>query len=252
MKKTMKPEFLPALMLLCGGVGMVLRKLLYMAALDEKGLMVVGHPLEAALWLLTLGVFALVAVVAVRLTPNGDFAANFPAGIPGAVGCFVMSASVILTVFMQLPAMGGTMGKIWQVLGLAAGVGLIWVGLCRLDGKKPGFLSHLGLCLFLTIHILSHYQSWSQRSFLQDYLFSMLGAVALTLFSYYQMAFDVDLGKRRMNIGMGLAAIFLCAAALSSCGYWMLYLGGIVWVWTNLGSWEVPEPPVVESAESEQ
>lgn len=246
MKKLMKLEFLPVLMLLCGGAGMLLRKLLYVVAMDGKGLMVAGHPLEAALWLLTLGVFALVAVVAVRMIPNADFAANFPAGIPGAVGCFIMAACVVLTVFMQQPAMGGAMGQLWLVLGMAAGVGLTWVGLCRLDGKKPGFLSHLGLCLFLTVHILSHYQAWSRRPFLQDYLFSLLGAVALALFSYYQMAFDVDLGKRRMTMGMGLAAIFLCAAALSSCGYWMLYLGAIVWVWSNLCSWEVP---AVESVE---
>lgn len=240
MKKWMKYNYLPGLMLACGVLGLVLRELLYMTAVDSQGLMDAGHPLETALWLLTLGVFALVAVLAVRLGGGNDFAANFPAGVPGAVGCFVMAASVILTVFLQQSAMGGTIGRLWRWFGLAAGVGLIWIGLCRLDGKKPGFVSHLGLCMFLTIHILSHYQAWSRRPFLQDYVFSLLGAVVLLLFTYYQMAFDEDLGKRRMTQFMGLASIFLCTAALSSCGYWLLYLGAIGWVWTNLCSWDVP------------
>ena len=41
------------------------------------------------------------------------------------------------------------------------------------------------------------------------------------------------------DLGMGLAAVYLCAVSLSSGEYPFLYLGGIVWVLTNLC---LPEP----------
>ena len=65
--------------------------------------------------------------------------------------------------------------------------------------------------------------------------------MALMFFGFYTAAFAVGSGSRRMLLGMGLAAVYLCAVSLSSGAYSFLYLGGIVWVLTNLCPLE-PKP----------
>ena len=71
----------------------------------------------------------------------------------------------------------------------------------------------------------------------------MAASIALSLFAYYQTAFDVELGNRRMQLGMGLLGSFFCLAAAAGSEDRMLYLGGAVWMLTNLCSLTpMPEP----------
>ena len=54
------------------------------------------------------------------------------------------------------------------------------------------------------------------------------------LFSYYQTAFDVGMGKRRMQLGTGLLTVFACFAAIPGSQTALLYLTGGIWALTNL------------------
>ena len=139
-----------------------------------------------------------------------------------------------------------------NLAALLAVPSLIWVGICRWRGKRPSFLFHAALCLYLTLYAVSHYQTWSSRPQLQDYLFAVAGAILLTLFAYYQTAFDVGLGKRRMQLGTGLMAAFFCIAAPAGGDDLVLYFSGAFWALTNLCRL-VPVPrPRKHSAEPPQ
>lgn len=240
MNKFLQPKNLPILMLASGAAGMGLQWLTYAAAVDGKGLLIPHHPVEIALWLLSIGALALVVSVAVTMGGVGDYAANFPPSPLGAFGNFVMAGAIGATVLYYPCAMGGTIAAAWWWLGLAAAAALIWIGCRRLQGKAPCFVLHLLVCAFLGAHILTHYQLWSGTPQLQDYVFHLLGAMVLLFFGYYQTAFDVDLGMRRMQLTMGMMAIFLCTVALTDTAYPLLYMGGIVWTWTNLCKFQVP------------
>jgi len=111
---------------------------------------------------------------------------------------------------------------------------MILAGTDRLRGRKSNFLLHVVPCLFLAVHIVSHYQSWSGNPQMQNYVFAMLGAMALLFFSFYTAAMEAGCGSRRMLLGMGLAAIYLCLAETASSAYTRLYLAGIFWVMTEL------------------
>lgn len=234
MKKLLKSKYLPQVMLGLGALGLGLHMLLYILGRDVRGLLPACHPAELALWILTVLALSLAFAAGRRTTGKGDYRLNFPASVAGAAGCFVLAGCLVLTLLLQEPEMQGSIGRIWTVLGWASAACLVWAGFCRLREKPPFFACHLVICLFFAIHIVTHYQTWSSTPELMDYLFSMLGAMALLFFAYYRAAFDVDLGKRRRLLTMGLAALYLSVAALAETRFRLLYLGGVVWVMTNL------------------
>ena len=141
-----------------------------------------------------------------------------------------------MTVLTDTVFLAGSLEIAWYYLGLAAPVCLLLAGIARLLGKKPFFLLHVVVCLFFMVHIVARYQLWSANPQLQDYVFSLLGAMALLLFSLYTAAGEAGCGNERMRLGTGLAAIYLCLAELAGTACPALYLGGTIWVLTELCS----------------
>ena len=64
--------------------------------------------------------------------------------------------------------------------------------------------------------------------------FDFFDSVAFALLA--APAFDVGLGRRRMQLATGLMAAYLGYAALSGSGYLILYFGCAVWALTDLCS----------------
>lgn len=240
MKRLLSSKFLPAMTLLLGAVGFLLRLGLYAVAPDGKGLLPKGHPLELLLWAVTVVAMALVIAAGWNAKGSNRYGDNFGPSLPGAVGNILMAAGILLTVLLNQPKMPNLLGSLWKLLGFVSAPCLVAAAFARVQGKRPFFLLHTSACLFLVLHIVNHYQAWSGNPQLQDYLFPMLGTMALMFFGFYMAAFAVDSGSRRMLLGMGLAAVYLCAVSLSSGAYFFLYLGGIAWVLTNLCPPELP------------
>ncbi len=234
MKKNWKPEYLPAAVTAIGAVGFLLRWMLYRVGTDEKNLLIPHHPLELALWALTLAAAGFILAAVWRLSGSNRYVDNFSPSMPAAVGHILAAAGILLTVLLNRPMMAGALGTIWKGMGLASAPCLVLAGYARLRGKRPYFLLHIVPCLFLIFHMLDHYRIWCSNPQVQDYIFTLMGTMALIFFAYYSAAFDVGSGRRRMHLGMGLAAVYLCAVSLPDSGYPFLYLGGIAWVLTGL------------------
>ena len=234
MKKLLKPRFLPVMAAALGGIALVLRRLLYGLAMDTRGLLVSGHPLETALIVLTGLVLLGIVLKAESLYGSEEYADNFRADKPAAVGHLLAAAGIYLTAVTHQPLMRNYIGQFWQCLGYLAPVCLAAAGYYRFRGQKPLFLLHLIPCLFLVFHIVDHYQQWSGNPQMQDYVFALLGAMTLMFFAFYSAAFEVGMGNRRLHLGMGLAAVYLCLAELAMTEYPFLYLGGAAWALTGL------------------
>lgn len=241
MKKSLNVYRFPAAVLVLGAVCLGLRQGLYAAALDERNLLLRGHPLTAVLWAVVFLSAALVLLRVRKLDGSARYEDNFAPSPAGAYGSFLLAGGIGLTVLTNTPGMAGTLGLLWQVLGLLAVPLLLWAGICRLRGKVPSFLIHGELCLFLLIHVMNQYQRWCGDPQLMDYVFALFGALTLSFFAYYTAAFGAGCGKRRMQLGAGLLAVLFCTAALSVDEYPFLYLGGIVFALTNLCSLQ-PQP----------
>ena len=210
----------------------MLRWSLYATAVDVKGLLVRNHPLSLALTVLTVGVLVRIALAVRRGAEKNE--EPYSADLPAAIGSVAAAAGILLTVQTGTTAMGGPMESVWRSLGLAAAACLLLTGIARLFGKKPFFLLHVVACLFFMVHIVTCYQRWSGNPQMQDYIFALLGAMALMLFGFYTAAQEAGCGSVRMRRGTGLAAVYLCMAELARSSCFALYLGGILWVLTDL------------------
>lgn len=233
MKKLRGPAAAPYLCAALGLLGMGMRFLLYLTGLDEKNLLRPGNPLAWGLWAVSLLAAAYILLRTWRSGGSGGNGDNSAPSLAGAAGHILAAGGILFTVLRNGPVMPGLLGMAWQVLGYLAGAGLAAAAVFRLLGRKPFFLTHVAACLFFAVHIVNHYQLWSGNPQIQDYVFSMLGAMALMLFGYCNAIFDNGTGNRRLQLATGLAAVYLCLVALSGSGYPLLYLGGAAWAMTG-------------------
>jgi hypothetical protein len=88
--------------------------------------------------------------------------------------------------------------------------------------------------VFLLVHMVGCYQLWSSNPQMQDYLFALLATLALLLFAHHTAAFEVGLGNRKLVLGAGLAAIYLCLAEIGWTDYPAFYFGCVFWAVTGL------------------
>ncbi len=243
MKMLWKPNKLPALVLGCGGMALVLRRLLYAAAVDHKGLLTPWHPLEGMLAVLSLGTLAAIWLTVRKLKGSRVYSDNFGPSKGALLGHCAGAAGIVLTVLTDLPPVAGIMSSIWQILGWLSPVCLVLAGIFRLRGRTPFFGLHLVPSVFGMVHLVSHYRLWSGNPQLQDYVFLLLGVVSVSLFSFYSASFEAGEGERVLHLGMGLSAVYLLLAELAHTTNPWLCLGGIAWALTDLCSLTpVPEP----------
>lgn len=234
MKQENRIRRMPAAALALGGVCLALRLGLYAVAVDEKGLLLRGHPLEKILWAVAAAACLLVALVVWRREGSDRYEENFAPSAGAAFGHFLLAGGIALTVLTNVPGVFGTLGFVWKLLGLLSVPLLLWAGVCRLRGKKPLFLIHGVLCVFLLIHIMNQYQRWCGNPQLMDYVFALLGSMMLAFFAYYTAAFEAGCANPRMHLLSGLLAVLLCTGALSGAEFPLLYLGGTAWALTDL------------------
>lgn len=232
-----------------GIAALLLRRRLYAVAVDGKGLLTSNHPLSIALWGVVLISAVLITVGVRKLDGSAVYEDNFsPSSAAEAGHCF-MGACILLMVLSNEFALSGIIGTVWKVLGFLSAPAMVWAGICRRKGTKPFFGIHAAVCLFLLLYVISRYQGWSGNPQLQDYVFDLMAAVALILFSYHCAAFEAGMGKRRSQLITGLLAVVLCGGALAvGTGYTGLYVGGGVWAATNLCA--LTPPPKKEEVES--
>ena len=241
----MKPSktWLPLTVAGLGFAACILRFCLYLFGTDEKGLLISGHPLAIALWLLTAAVAVLVILQIRPLKGSRRYNANFPVSNAAAIGCFVFAAGLFATAMANRYAFL-LLEFLRNILCLLAVPSLAAVAICRRLGKRPYFCFHAIVCLALTVYTITHYSGWSSRPQLMDAFFPMMGCIGLVLFAYYQTAFHVGMGSRRMQLGTGLLAAYACFAAVPFSESGLLYLTGGIWTLTNLCVLTPPAPAV--------
>lgn len=229
-----KKNTLPLSAALLGICAMLLHLGIRLLGTDRKGLLISTHPMAIALWAVT-AVACLMALLPLRNPGIGNAGSDSSApSVSAAIGAFALAGGIAVTVIGSF----GTWIRLEQlrnICGLLAIPSLILLGLNRFSGKRSFFLFHALVCLYLTLHTVSHYQIWSSRPQWLNWFFPMAASVLLTLFSYHQTAFDVDLGNRKAQMSTGLLAVFFCIGAVFQENS-MLYLGGALWSLSSLCS----------------
>lgn len=232
MKKNLNPKNLPLTAFAAGFLALLLRWLVNLLATDGRGLIVSRHPLVIALWIVTALTAALILLQVRGLDGSRRYAPNFPASRSAALGCGFMALCTMVTTALSWEIT--TLGLLRYILGQAAGCCLIFLTYARYRGIKPSFLFHAVVCVFFAVHMVSRYRPLSGEPQLLNFVFEIFACVGLTLFAYQQAAFEVGLGKRRMQLTLGLLTAYCCLAAIPAAPQPQLYAGGAVWTLNTL------------------
>lgn len=229
---------LPCLMLLAGILGMGLRLALNTYFLDHRKLLPSAHPLGIGAGLVAAAALALALYFSRKR--KGD-CVSFPASWSGFLGHLLAALGFLLSLGGRLPTTIAGLGLLWKILGLVSVPCLVAAGCFRLRGKQPFFLLHLIPCVFLVVHAITQYQTWSSDPQLVNYAFPLFGIVCMLFFTFYYSACDAGLPWPRRLVFFALSSIALGLMALPGCGYPWLYLGMSAWALLDFPSQTVSE-----------
>ena len=232
MSRSVSPRILKYLALAAGLLGLLLRFLLLQTAVDDKGLLISGHWAGTGSWLLTAAVIGIIFLALRNCTgPEGRETA-FPASPFRCAGSLVAACGFLLSGAPVATAV--RLAQAEPILRILAAAALVAVAYCRFRGKKPSFLLHATVCLYLALRMVCRYQIWSADPQLQHYAFYLGAHVALLLSSYHLTAFDADSGNHRSLWRWSLAAVYLCLTAIPGCEEPFFLLCCAVWMLTGL------------------
>ena len=233
MNQYLKHENLPALSLVCGGIGMLLRSWL-LSTENSKGFIQQGHISEWLLLILT-GAYLVVLFLSTRSLQQGSkFRFNFPASPIAAGGTALAALGAAIMGVTDLFTAGSAIDTASAIAGILAAAALALAAWCRYEGKRPSMLLHTAVCLWLMLRLICVYRSWSADPQLEDYAFQLLAIVCCMLASYHRAAFDTDEGHRGPYVFFALSGVYFCCLSLAGPDSILLYLSLGIWMFTDL------------------
>lgn len=230
MNENLSRKLYPLLGLALGLVGAGCRFLLYALGMDEKGLLVPGHPAAVLLWVVTAAAVLAAVLAAMTFREDNKAPDETCRSIPEALGTAVMALGAFST--LLLPENNGiaTLLRLHRILSVLAFFCLLAAAVFRLMGKPVPFGCYAGAAVFFFVHVVTRYRAWSGNPQMADYLHALGAGLCLSLVSYYETALVVGLGGRRQRFALGILGIFCCVAAAARGEYPALHLCGAVWI----------------------
>lgn len=223
---------------ICGGLGLIgmgLRFWLLQTGLDDKGLLISGHP---ARWLIALTVAAAAAAVLLALWGRQNAKRStgmFPGSIPGAVASVVGCVGIAWNVLSIYTPEQTLLVRLTWILGVAAALTAVFLAWCRFKGMRPHFLLRTVVTLYLMFHLVYHYKGWFPETQPGLYGFQLLASACLILAFYHRTALEANLGGRKAYILTNYAAAFFCLVAVPGADVPQFYGAMALWLLGDTG-----------------
>lgn len=237
----MEKEKMPRYMILLGALACICRGILYLTGVDEKGLLIPWHLCEILVWLLTLAAAAGILVMLPQISGSNHCEEAFCRGKAHLAVGILAAAGIAVTTVTEFQPYGALIDWLSLLFGVLAVAGTAASGWCRSRGKRPNFLFHGALCVYLALRTVCRYRVWSADPQLMDYFFSLMAGLLMMLTAYHHAAFDAGMGNRKLLTAFSWGGIFCCLTALSSVTWEsLLYLALLLWTLCNLPGKEKP------------
>lgn len=234
MKQALSPTRLPLLVLGLGGIGLVLGSWLYGTGVDDRGLLVAGHPAGILLGLMAVAVPALLFWVCRTDRAEATYHQNFPASLTAFVGSIQEAVGIFFLSMGELMDHADFLQSVTAILGVLCFPALIITGYSRWKQKRPSFLLHGLVCLFFALRLFTQYRSWSADPQFADYGFQMLANICLMMAAYQRTAFDLEMGNRGGYRFFCLSAVFFCCVSLATPGAGLFQFATAIGAYTDL------------------
>lgn len=233
MKQILNHKNLPWLTLIAGGFGLALR-VWQMSTKNAEGFFARGHISSILLYIFSALVVAGLIVATRPLRQADKYRFNFPASTVGGVGALVAAFAFGLTSAMELIDGGDFLTVLACLFGILSAVALVFIAHCRWKGLHPSTLFHTAICAWLMLRLICMYRHWSSDPQLLDYCFQLLALVCMMLSSYHRATFDANFGRRHSYVLFNQAGVYFCCLALAGPENVLFFLGGAVWMITDL------------------
>ena len=233
MKQFLNHKYLPALTLLCGGIGMLLR-LWLLGTENDKGFIARGHISEILLLVLTALVLVLLLAATRPLLQASKFSFNFPASPVAALGTGMAALGIGIIGVTDLLRAADPLFAAEGLTAILSAAALVWAGRCRWQGKQPSMLLHGAVCLWLMVRLICVYRSWSSDPQLEDYCFQLLAIVCCMLAAYHRASFDANDGHRNQYAFFSLAGLYFCCLSMAGPDSILPYVSLGIWLATDL------------------
>lgn len=244
--KLKKPAFLPFAVLILGIAAAIFRLYFFWLGADERGLYPAGHIFDRMSWVYVALAMVLLFIGTRKLGGLKKYEENFPASTVSALGIALAAIALIIDAILELSVIIDPVQSTGVVLEFIAAAALLLLAWCRYIGTKPNILLHTAVCVFLMIHLVSHYRLWSSYPQLQSYAFELMAIVFTMVAGYQRAAFDVQLGNRRAYTFFSLAALFFSIATLPGSDDPVFFMGCAVWMFFTCCSLEPGEDEIAE------
>ena len=236
MKKFIKPDLLPLIVLAAGIIGLLLKLWQSIAGTDDKGLLITGHISGVLLAILSVVTLVVIAIGTFTLAQGNQYRRNFPASLPACVCAGLAAVGILVTAIFYLSDPLDVVSFLTGILGLLSAVSLGLLSCCRLRGRQPSLLLHICVCVFMMLHLISQYRIFSSEPQVQSYCYPLLATVCIMLSSYQSAAFAGNYGIRKMHAFFHLAAVYFCCLCLIGSHTPLFYLVMGAWMLTDLCS----------------
>lgn len=238
MKKFFNSKTIPFIVLLCAVPGLALRLWAYGGGPDENGLFEFHALPWTLLFVLTAAVFVMIILSRKELSVAGTYEENFPKSIAAALLsipaalCFAFYGVVQLRQSLLMVSPDVTIvDTITGIAGILAGICLFITAAYRALGKKPFFVCHAMVALYLAVSLFNRCQQWDNITQMSRFIFPLLACVTLLLAGYHRACFDVDMGSRKTYLLWCLMSVYLCLVSMigsdipvyfGCCALWMI------------------------------
>lgn len=243
MKNAINSKTIPVLVVLTSLLGALLRLWTRGSGPDAGGLFEPQPLAWILLWLLTAATGAMIVYAVKGLKNPGTYQDNYPKSIVATVCCVPAAVCFLVTGVSQLrSALAPTaldpdvIGILTGILGMAAGVCLLFSGLNRTFGRKPFFLLHGVVCVYFALRLFNQCRGWSNEPQLGIVVFPFLASLTIMLAVYHRTCFDVDMGNRRVSLFWSLLSVYLCVVAMLSFEQSLFYGCCALWLICDLCS----------------
>lgn len=252
MKKYLHPKYLPILVPIASVLGLLLRLWTMGGGPDESGLYAPQPLAWVLLWMVSIVTLAGIVFLSNGLKNPGRYSDNFPPSVISAAGCGAAALAIVFSSLTTLVGAVDLLATITGILGLVSAVALVLVALARYQGKKPSFLMHTVICLFLALRVFDRCKHWSNVTQTGVFLFQFLASICVMLAAYQLCCFDVNLGNRRRSLFWNLATVYFCALALPMGEEPLFYGGMLLWMISNLCSVRPIKAAKAQGTDSEE
>lgn len=223
MKQTKKPMLLALGAFALGIPGAFLNMWLFSMA-DSRQLLPTDHISATLLYI--LGILAgILCLAATFLQPRKAGFLSKKASVPEAIGCLAAAAALALRLFCE-PWAGGGIANLTMILTGLAAISFLIIGYFRFAGKPAPFALYVAVILAFMLYPICQHTLWSKQTQFLEFVFPVLSAISLMLYSYCYGSLNLERESRRLTVFSGLLAVFtgLCSGSISGMllSFWVL------------------------------